>query len=299
MKSRLTRAAVFAAVVLSSGAVLAAIGASTQETGTRPDLVVRRLEVHGKGSITVWVLNRGKTAAPGCNLELSVIDAPGKSVLWTRRFAWVPVESGATGSQVYDIAPQALQAGMIVRAVIDITGRVTEEDETNNTRDLTVPAEALQPAAPPQPAVPLPAPSPPAPAATPAPAPAAAPPVKPLLSPDLAAVAIQFGEKFVVGVLKNVGDRDFHAKDAQIKDSFKRAVTLTRIVHIGAKSYSEDIGTRQMGDVAVGATFNHAFPVPKRVPGATQYTWVLTIQGADPNDTNNTFSKVQKVTKID
>jgi hypothetical protein len=35
------------------------------------------------------------------------------------------------------------------------------------------------------------------------------------------------------------------------------------------------------------------------VPGAKEYTWVLTIGGEDPNAKNDTFTIVQAWTKID
>src|SRR6185436_3195862 len=106
------------------------------------------------------------------------------------------------------------------------------------------------------------------------------------LSPDIAAADIRFSDKFVVAVLRNVGNRDYYAKDASIKDSFKRVITLKRIVHVGGTSYTEDFKTRTMGNARVGESFNGAYPLPQKVPGATKYTWILTVEGEDPNAKN-------------
>jgi hypothetical protein len=54
-----------------------------------------------------------------------------------------------------------------------------------------------------------------------------------------------------------------------------------------------------MGNAAVGQSFNAAYPLPQKIAGATKYTWILTIEGDDPNAKNNTFTKVQEITKID
>jgi hypothetical protein len=53
-----------------------------------------------------------------------------------------------------------------------------------------------------------------------------------------------------------------------------------------------------MGDAAVGQTFQTVFKYPQKVV-ATKYTWIVTIEGEDPDLQNNTFKKVSEVTKID
>lgn len=122
--------------------------------------------------------------------------------------------------------------------------------------------------------------------------------MKPLISPDIAPVQIRFDDEFVVVELKNLGDRDYEPKDSKIKDSFMRKATFKRVVHIGATSYTEDFKSRIMGPARAGQSFNAAYPLPKPVAGATKYTWIVTIEGEDPNPNNNTFTKVQKITKI-
>ncbi len=256
--------------------------ARAQREAPRPDLSVRRLEVEGQNLIAVYVMNRGQADAPGCQVTLYVSDAAGKKVAWRKLYAFDPVARGATSKMVYDISPHAVGPGMFVRAAVDTRERVAEEDETNNTRELRVQGGEESGNAPTKP--------------TPAPPP---PGEKPPLSPDLSASDIYFKDGFVVGVVKNVGDRDFYAKDAKVADSFKRALTLRRVVRVGATSYTEHVGTRHMGDARVGQTFNAAFKRPKNVTGATEYTWVLTIEGEDPDAKNNTFTKVQQVTAID
>lgn len=285
-------------LIALTGALCAAAStvARAQEAGPRPDLLVRRLELNGKHLVTVYVLNQGKADAVGCYVTLSGTDS--SETKWNQRYDFGPVARGATSQMVFDISPHVAEPGTSLRADIDSGGRVAEENEANNTRFLRVPDAEVSGEPPAKPA-PTPAPAPPSPTPpTPKPPPPA-PKEKPLISPDIAAADIYFDDKFVVAVLKNVGDRDYYAKDAKIKDSFKRVVTLKRIVHVGATSYTEDLKTRTMGNARVGEAFNGAYPRPKRVPGARKYTWILTIEGDDPDMKNNTCKKVQQVTKID
>lgn len=240
----------------------------------RPDLVVSHLAIKGK-LVTVYVLNKGKANSTPCFVSLAGKDASA----WNQRYNFGRVLPGATDKMVFDISPRSANLGTSLRVVIDSSESVVEMDETNNARELLVPGAVGSGES------------------TTTPAPAPAPP--PLLSPDIAAANIFFNDKFVVGVFMNVGVRDYYANDAGIKDSFKRVLTFRRIIHIGAKSYTELLPTRTMGNAGVGQSFNAAYPLPQKIAGATKYTWILTIEGEDPNMKNNTFTKEQQVIKLD
>jgi hypothetical protein len=185
--------------------------APTQGEVLRPDLVVRRLEVKGK-LVTVHVLNKGKVEADGCFVSLAGKDTS----QWKERYQFGRVAPGAIERKVFDISPHSAEPGTSVRAVIDSGERIVELDETNNALELLVPVTAGSGDS------------------TTTPAPAPVPP--PLLSPDIAAANIYFSDGFVVGVFKNVGVRDYHAKQAGIKDSFKRGLTFRRIIHIARRA---------------------------------------------------------------
>ena len=78
-----------------------------------------------------------------------------------------------------------------------------------------------------------------------------------------------------------------------------RVIRLRRIVQTGTQTYTQEIGTGFMGEAPVGKAFRRAFKRPKNDPAATKYTWLLNIEGGDPNMQNNSFKSVQSVTKLD
>jgi hypothetical protein len=239
-----------------------------------PDLRVRMIRVTGDLQVTVYVANYGHAASSGCYVVLYVLDPSDKKAVWQAKERVEALNAPASVGVAFDTQGVSL-GGKLLVAVADSTNRVAEEDEENNRGQLLVPESA----------------APPGPTSAPAPA------EKPKLSPDIAVVNIKFGT-YVTVVLKNVGDRDYHALDAGIKDSFKRAITLKRIVHNGAQQYTQELGTRYMGNTLVGQTFESSFKYPPKVV-ATSYTWIVTIEGQDPDTQNNTFKKVTEVTKID
>jgi len=250
-----------------------------------PDLLVRRVEMKSTSVVTVFIYNKGKADAAGCYLTLSGMDSSGTK--WSQRYNFDPVAQGATNKMEFGISTNSAAPGTSILAVIDSGRRVDEVDETNNSRQLRLPDEVPSDAPAKLPPIKI---SPPPP--TPAPEPQ-------LVSPDIAAAGIYYEDGLVVGTLKNVGDRDYYTKYAKIKDSFKRGVTLKRIVHVGGTSYTEEVGTRWVPDLSVGQTFNYAFPRSKNVAGATKYIWILTVEGDDPNAQNNTFKKAQEIARID
>jgi hypothetical protein len=271
------------------------VAVNAQQEVLHPDLMVRRLEFKSKSVVTVFVLNKGKADAAGCYLTLSGMDSSGTK--WSQRYNFDGVAQGATYKMEFGISPNSAGPGTSILAVIDSGRRLDEVDETNNSRELRLPDEVPSDAPVKLPPIKI-SPPPPTPAPTPKPAPPPAPETQ-LVSPDIAAAGIYYKDGFVVGTLKNVGERDYYNKNFKHKDSFKRPVSLKRIVHVGGTSYTENVGTRWVPDLSVGQTFNYAFPRPKNIAGATKYIWILTIEGEDANLKNNTFKDAQTITKID
>ena len=94
----------------------------------------------------------------------------------------------------------------------------------------------------------------------------------------------------VVAVIQNVGDRKYAPAGVGYEDSFTRNVKLTRVVRVGTKTSTQEIGVSDVPWVNVGEKIQFGFKRPKNVAAATQYTWILTIDGDDPDLTNNTFN---------
>lgn len=275
MKDTLKHLLIPVAVVAAMFCVLTSAGVCRAQS--LPDLKIRGIRVTGDFRVAVSVANNGHAPSYGCYVILFVLNPGDKKALWQKREPIDPLSAGGSVSVTFDTQGVGL-AGRLLMAVVDSTNRVKEENEANNGSQLLVPSPAKSiesPLAPP-------------------------PEEQPKLSPDIAVVKINYANGVdVLVVLKNVGDRDYHALDAAIKDSFKRAVTLKRIVHTDEGEYTQVVGTRLMGDAPVGETFQTVFKYPKKVAEATKYTWIATIEGEDPNMKNNTLKKVSEVTKID
>lgn len=271
---------VFAVMTFTTGFAVRA-----QQDVPRPDLLVRRLEMKSTSVVTVFIYNKGKADAVGCFLTLSGMDSAGTK--WNQRYAFDQVAQGTTNKMEFGIPPNSAGPGSSILAVIDSGQRVDEVDETNNSRQLRLPDETPSEVPVKLPPIKI-SPSPPPPA-----------PEKQLVSPDIAATDIHYSSESVVATLKNLGERDYYNKNVQHKDSFKRAVTLKRVVYLVGTSYTEDVGTRWVPDLTVGQAFNYQFPKPKSIAGAKKYIWILTVEGEDPNPKNNTYKEVQTVTKFD
>jgi hypothetical protein len=119
---------------------------------------------------------------------------------------------------------------------------------------------------------------------------------KPRMSPDLAATDVYFEDGEVVGVVTNVGDRAYTAAGSNYKDSFDRQVTLKRVKLVGAHRYTETVRSYGVPHLGVGESQKFGFTRPKKDPEATEYQWVLALDGRDPEYSNNSFTKVEKVT---
>ena len=255
-----------------------------------PDLRIRMIKVTGQHEVTVVVANYGHADSLGCYVTLYLLNPSDKKEIWTGRESVKPLAAMSSVDVAFNMG-RARPGGLLLRAMADSSQRVKEENEDNNWGELLVPADTKP--------TPTPPPADPSPAPAPARAPAPVPDEKPRLSPDLAAVDIYFEDGEVVAVIQNVGDRMYAPDGAGYKDSFTRNVKLTREVRVGTKTSTQEIGVSDVPWVNVGEKIQFGFKRPKNVAAATQYTWILTIDGDDPDLTNNTFKKVQKVNKID
>jgi hypothetical protein len=259
-----------------------------------PDLKVRSIKAGAANVVTVYVLNNGQADANGCYVTLYLLNPSDKKFIWKTQGTVEPLSTMKTVGVEFGMGEQAL-GGLLVRVMVDSSQRINEENEENNWGELLVPADTPG-GRPPPIKGPAPSPSGKYPGVPP---PIKLPKEKPRLSPDVAVVNIEFKDEYMVGVFKNVGDRDYHPFDRDIKDSFRRVIRLKRIVQTKTQTYTQEIGTGTMGGAPVGKAFRRVFQHPKKDPAATKYTWILTIEGDDPNMQNNSFKTVQVVTRID
>ena len=262
-----------------------------------PDLSVRINRVVSPKVITVDVVNVGQAASSGCYVTLYLVNPSDKKVIFTTQGTVEPLPATNRARVDFSIGDQAL-AGMLVRVMVDSSRRIREANEENNWGELFVRGESKPPAPAPAP-LPTPAPIRISPAPAPKPLPTPAPKEAPRLSPDLAAVKIYFENDEVIGVIQNVGDREYASIGVDQGDSFTRTVKLTREVRAGTNAYEHVVDVRKVRPLSVGKKIVYAFKAPKKVASATKYTWTLTIEGDDPNMQNNTVKYVQPVTKFD
>jgi len=282
MKTTLKRLLIAAAI--TTVLLCAQATSSLCRAQSLPDLKVRMIKVVAANVVTVYVANYGHADSYGCFVTLYLLDPSDNKEIWKTQGS-VEALSAMSSVRVDLGTGEHALGGLLVRVMVDSADRISEEDEENNWGELLVPAASE--------------PTPPAPDPPSTPEPAPAPQEKPKLSPDVAAVKIFFDGEYVVGVLENVGDRDYLPSRRDIKDSFKREITLKRIVQTSTQTYTQVIGTTGMGYARAGGVFQQVFKRPKNEPEAKKFTWILTIEGNDPNMQNNSFKWVQYVTKLD